>query len=399
MKRFLCLLLVGLMSVTSIDVMAFANEQDFVEVTEENVYEIVNSTIQSWVTFVEPGKELNVVDIKEVYNATTGEMEYTASLFDNVTPYGYVVVGVCDDEMVVLEANVDKGQEGLYTAAIEEIVEEEGRPRRNIEADETITKFGPMSYGVKYKDKNGRKKCKDKNGKSVEISDDSKEDNKSVAIRYAKAQSIFIKNESWKSTKYEEIIKEKLKCYLGKGLMIDSSTSKAYTGQYACGIQALAHIAYMWNMTSYRDRYKYKKTYNTLWEYCKTEEYSVDDKGCSYGENYSEYDLGKGFIKYARENGYPKAMRTHINSPSVSEIRENIKNNKPILMLYEIDTLKGESAHAISVVGYVRAKKISSGNTWNYLMVYDGWNSSVSYLNYTCVDLNYCDIVCFNMKK
>lgn len=67
-------------------------------------------------------------------------------------------------------------------------------------------------------------------------------------------------------------------------------------------------------------------------------------------------------------------------------------------MVYEINTVDGKSAHAISVLGYVRATKVSSGNTWNYLMVYDGINDTPSFINYSCVDLNYCDITYFKMK-
>ena len=127
MKRMASILLAGLMCITSFDITVFAEEAELIEVTEDNIDEIVCNTATSWAKLMEPSRELKVVDIKEVYNAATGEMEYTASLFDNVTPYGYVVLGVYDNEMVVLEGNVNKGQEGLYTETVEEIVESEGR--------------------------------------------------------------------------------------------------------------------------------------------------------------------------------------------------------------------------------------------------------------------------------
>ena len=68
-------------------------------------------------------------------------------------------------------------------------------------------------------------------------------------------------------------------------------------------------------------------------------------------------------------------------------------------MGYSIMVDGGESAHAISIIGYVRAKKVSSGNTWNYLRVYDGWTNAPVYLNYSCVDFGLCDASYFWVKE
>ena len=388
MKRMASILLAGLMCITSFDITVFADEAEYIEVTEDNIDEIVCNTVTSWAKLVEPSKELEVVDIKEVYNAATGEMEYTASLFDNVTPYGYVVLGVYDNEMVVLEGNVNKGQEGLYTETVEEIVESEGRPRRKIDIEETITKIGPMNYGLGYKDKKGKRAFKDRNGQDVAV----EADINMIRGSYEEAQSIFIKKASWKETKYREVENSRIELSKYKkrpGLLTQDNTTD-YTNQYACGIQALAQIAYMHGMITYEAN-DYAAAYKLLWDLCKTKIYNAPDIP-RLGENDME-NLTVGFYKYAMKKGYTKVSYPSIvKNPTTTWIKSCLKNNSPILMTYSIYLEDGEqSAHAISILGYVRATKVSSGNTWNYLMVYDGWNSSPSYLNYTCAELYFCE--------
>ncbi len=68
-------------------------------------------------------------------------------------------------------------------------------------------------------------------------------------------------------------------------------------------------------------------------------------------------------------------------------------------MGYGINVNEKYSGHFISILGYMGAKKMSSGNTWNYLMVYNGWDNTVSYLNYTCVDFIDCEASYFWVKK
>lgn len=43
-------------------------------------------------------------------------------------------------------------------------------------------------------------------------------------------------------------------------------------------------------------------------------------------------------------------------------------------MGYGINVDGKQNGQKISVLGLIRAKKVLSGNTWNYLMVYNSWN-------------------------
>jgi hypothetical protein len=51
--------------------------------------------------------------------------------------------------------------------------------------------------------------------------------------------------------------------------------------------------------------------------------------------------------------------------------------------------------HAITILGVKNAKKVSSGNSWNYLLVANGWDGFTTYLNYSTVDFVTCSMSCF----
>lgn len=67
-------------------------------------------------------------------------------------------------------------------------------------------------------------------------------------------------------------------------------------------------------------------------------------------------------------------------------------------MGYGINVNGKRSGHAIFILGYERATKVSSGKTYNYLKVYDGWNNTPAYMNYTTVDMMDCSATYFGVK-
>lgn len=112
------------------------------------------------------------------------------------------------------------------------------------------------------------------------------------------------------------------------------------------------------------------------------------------------YKAKKALEKLAKSKGYKSTTNWFTkNKPSVSWIKDNIQNNRSILMGYGINVGGKRSGHEISVLGLIRAKKVSSGNTWNYLMVYNSWNDYPVYINYSTVDFMDCDAAYFSVKK
>lgn len=177
--------------------------------------------------------------------------------------------------------------------------------------------------------------------------------------------------------------------------------AETWVKKYACTVQALTQIAHMEKMcgTGEKDT---RSIYNTLWKYTKTQETDESKKNTKsdvmYGSTYID-DAAEGFVKLAQEKGYKNTEVKGIETdPSVLWLKNKLEYNRPILMGYGINVNGKRSGHAISVVGYRRATKMSSGNTYDYLKVYNSWDDSPAYLNYSTVDMIDCSATYFWVK-
>ena len=399
--RLLSFFMAMILSVLSIRIEVFAgNEKSkgYISMTEDNMEGIITKNALEWLKLISPEKEYDVYDVRVIYNSATNTQEYTVSVFEGVNPYGYIVLGVESQEIVILEANINKGQEGIYTETVEHIVENEDIKRREINISDIIEKKAPMNYGLSFVSKNGKADFADSN---KGVLNDISNIGLMTYEEYEQADSIFIKATDFiKPTNYE--VEGTNVINLGKfnprPALLTQAKTMELTGKYACGIQALSQIAFMENMTEYTNP-EFSTNFNKLWDYCNTEIIGTSG-GVTYGQNADIEELSRGFVNYAKWKGYSGTTYKGVEeNPSVAWIKDKLTNNRPIIMGYSIMVDGGESAHAISIIGYVRAKKVSSGNTWNYLRVYDGWTNAPVYLNYSCVDFGLCDASYFWVKE
>ena len=317
--------------------------------------------------------------------------EYTVSYFSNALPYGYAVVVFQNHEAIVKEANVNPGQEGIYTDLVDTVIDVTDTSRKNLDIDKQIVELAPMQYGVVAKKKSDKtEKIYDNFGNEIRS-----EETKYYTTEYNNNTSIMIRN--WNKNSYKVLSSVVLKKYNSRPELLSEDYIESLTGKYCCVVQALLQIAYMEKLTTLQGT-KIKSTYNTLWKYCDVEVDYVE-RGVKYG-GAGIYDAKSAFVKFAKEKGYKKTSNHFLEwSPSINWIKERLKNNEPIALFYKIRTKYGKDAHTISVLGLKRAKKKSSGNTWNYLMVYDGWHDTVSYINYSTVDFADCKATYFTVKK
>lgn len=358
-----------------------AISNDLVEVDTENLNSLIITTALDWANMIEPNLTFSVGDIKEIKTYDSGVTEYTASVFYKTIPYGYVVVGFQDNNITVKEATIAPNHEGIYVKLVDEIDKKTDESRKDISVDKTIRKTGPMTYTLGYGDKKGKRHIIDSYGNDV-----SNDEHFVMSTKYQYSDDIYIYKNNWTSSKYKvnESSKVILKKFTERPNLLSEGYIEKVTGKYACSITALLQIAYMEHLTIYGDA-DVKKVYNDLWSICKIKTSEIVD-GITIG--YGDFNASKvGFLKYAIKNGYPGTFDYGIQySPSTTWIKNHLSSNHPILLGYEIKTNKGISAHAISVLGYMKAKKVSSGVTSDYIMVYNGWDSSVSYINYSTVD-------------
>lgn len=368
---------------------------------ESNLDKVIVATVIEWAEMMEPNISFCVGDIKKVQLLSSEEIEYTASLFHNTIPYGYVILKYMDNDIVVTESNIEKGREGLYPNIVDIIVENSEEERLSLDIDNTIVQISPLQYGLKYEDEKGNECITDNYGNKVED-----EKMLKTSEKYDTAWEIYIESYNWQPSRYkvDESSKIILNKYQKNKKLITQKRIEDITGKYACGVQALIQIAYMEKLVSFDNNANIKSTYNRLWKYTKTTETKKSKKNTSkdkviYGEGDTKETV-KGFIKFAKEKGYNGTQYKGIQkNPSIAWIKDKLNYNRPILMGYGINVNEKYSGHFISILGYMGAKKMSSGNTWNYLMVYNGWDNTVSYLNYTCVDFIDCEASYFWVKK
>lgn len=130
------------------NITASADGEKLIKVNDENIEELIINTTLAWTEMIEPELKFTVSDIIKVYSVYSNEIEYTASLFCEAIPYGYVVIGFSDDGVGVKEANISKWKEGLYTEQqVKDIYDKLWSYCKITETKESISSGGDIIYG------------------------------------------------------------------------------------------------------------------------------------------------------------------------------------------------------------------------------------------------------------
>lgn len=143
---------------------------------------------------------------------------------------------------------------------------------------------------------------------------------------------------------------------------------------YVCGLY--------YGATSYEDdvlRVEYKK----IWDATDTTIYKQEN-GVFYGETATE-NLGPGFVSYCSSKGVNINYR-YIEDPAISDFKSYVNNdNMSIFCGYaNIEQSDGSSkvvGHGVTVEGYIDLTNKSNSSKVTILVVFDGWNEYVRYIN------------------
>lgn len=397
----------SLINLHSINTFASSEKEKYIKIDSKNIISLLVDNALEWASMVEPNVNLNVGNINKVIVPESNEIKYAVSYFSNTIPYGYAVLSFNNDDVVVEQAIIDRGIDNIYSELIDVVDANAETSLKNYKIDKEIIQFDPFQYGIVITDKNNKTKGYNNYGEEIDI-------NYGDEAVYKSGSSIYIRSANWKSSEYVENKTSKivLDKFSKRSLLFTQKKVTDITGRYACAVQALTQIAYMEGLCTGTER-SILTTYNLLWAYTDTKETEESQKNTDKEKTIfgttgtllvdGIVKSGKGFVTYAKNMGYRNTEYKGVtNKPSVAWIKDKLKYNRPVLMSYGIDINSNgkivESGHQISILGYVSAKKVSSGNTWNYLMVYDGWNNTVSYLNYSTVDFNRCSATYFWVK-
>lgn len=373
-----------------------ANNEPLIKLDSKMIEQCVKDTALNWAEVVKPDIELTAGDVDSINIVDSDTPEYTVSFFNGNTPYGYAVVIFQDYDAIIKEANLNPGEEGLYENLVDTAADTENTSEKNLAVKDQIIEIAPTQYAVAARKKTesaSKEKIYDNFGNVIS--------SKKLATHqnYKDVRNIFIDKSNWTEKKYKVDKKSKieLKKFKDRSTLFSESKIEGITKKYCCVTQASTQIAYMQYLTS-KSTKDLKDTYNKLWKYQnvkKTKTINHIDYGSATADN-----ANKGLVKLAKDCGYSKTKEQKIQkNPSTDWIKEKLKNNKPILLLYGINVNGQRKGHAISVLGYMKAKKVASGRTWNYLEVYNSWDDTVKYLNYTTVDFMDCKAIHFDFKN
>lgn len=372
---------------------------DMVEVSEEEYKEIVKSCAIEWATTMEPDYDLQVADISKVNCAyKENAVVYVVNYIQGVTSYGYAMVELIDGEPVVIEAGIQPGEEGVRTGIADAAYEK--YPDDSIQVSKEVISLEPMEHVVEVT-VNGDEKYMDASGK--EYSDTSVHSNEA----YGSHASLYISSENFNDTS-QYVVNQNTVLVLSKFARRHKVLSKyqlsVNSGKFACGIHSMIQIAYTEGIFDLVDDNYYfsqneiRSIYDYLWDNAEAWYNEEQDPEKRYKAGGSDvYKTADALVKYAKYKGKTNSVCTIYEEPSVELIRTKLSQNKTISMSYHINVTDPDEypGHAITVFGVKNARKVVSGNNWNYLMVADGMNDTITYLNYSTVDFIWCKIACF----
>lgn len=155
-------------------------------------------------------------------------------------------------------------------------------------------------------------------------------------------------------------------------------------GRYACVVSALYACAMYYGATDY---YDLEGDYFDLWQMTNTTTVEITN-GITYGSTPFNR-MGPGFVNFCASRGVTVRQVTR-NSPSYSFFTSTIDSADMAVVGCGIMVNEyGEvirSGHGMAVEGYATLRGVNTGKTVRTLMVFDGWDEEVRYLNYDFED-------------
>lgn len=107
-----------------------------------------------------------------------------------------------------------------------------------------------------------------------------------------------------------------------------------------------------------------------------------EENGIVYGGT-MYYDIGPGFVNYCWNNKISISQRTLVNPTYNFFTNCTDRGDMSIVSCGITKSGSGQySGHAMAVEGYSTLSSKSTGETLETLMIFDGWQDNVRYLNF-----------------
>ncbi len=149
------------------------------------------------------------------------------------------------------------------------------------------------------------------------------------------------------------------------------------TSKYCCAVSAMLVPAYYYT-NCWSDGLS--TVYNELWNDGGATIISTSN-GISYGSVLNS-NIGPAVVRFCGSRGVTITSSFQLSPTYQSFVNSIDSGNPAIFTAGIIDSGGARVGHAMAVEGCCTLQYKSTGESWRALMVFDGWNSGIAYVNY-----------------
>ena len=357
-KRFISLLTILVVTISSVVTVSASENSSVVEVTNDLAIQMAGRFADG----IEANNNIVAVNPKKFYNEEGQAIGYIVDYNLENEPYGYVVFDTTSDSLIS-EYSFGYNAVNPY----DKILQDEPSVFYLTENTSKLYKIAPFVYGII--DNTG--KIKTNYGETLEAS--------AVPLNISRAKD---------PTSWNEVILDVAEVYEDYA-MVDTnhlqefiSFSEAYieneTGHYACAVSALLACSAYYNALDFED---IAGDYMDIWNSTGTTVSSV--RGDVTLGSTQIGNIGPGFVNFCAGKNISVTQNTTYN-PKFSYFANCIdREDMAVVHCGIIDENTGSRVgHSMAVQGYATIQAYNSGKIVNTLMIFDGWGEAVRYLNF-----------------
>ena len=328
-----------------------------IQATDETVIQMA----ENFALAAAPGETLSAGNPQKFYSDEGQAIGYIVNYYKDSVPYGYVIFDSSEED-IISEYSIGEGSLNPYEAALSK-----SEVATLDSSENTVCKLNPLTYAV----------VNSATGYGITNYGDSVEVAPPIDTRSSKPtnwQEVFF-DEAEIYEEYTHISSNNLPEFIS----VNDSIFINSTNRYACVVTAAYACATYLGATNFTN---VADEYLELWDLTNTRvDHIGEDDNVTYGIT-NVNDAGPGVVEFCQRRGLNVGF-SHDSSASFNFFKTNIDAGYiGMVHAWIIGNDNKESGHTMTVEGYASIKSNSTGTVTNTLMVYDGWQSNVRFLNY-----------------
>lgn len=320
--------------------------------------EIIINMAENFAKEINPLENISAANPIKLYDMNGQAIGYVVNYYKDDMPYGYIIFDNSNSDLIS-EYSFGEASLNPYSTIVQ---------KNNVSTYSTeepfLYKTAPFTYAL------------------YDASSEKLIDN------YGYSQNVDVSTFSNKPAEWEDVIFDTSEINSSYSIISTNHLDDFYafgetyiedlTGHYACLVSALYTCGSFFGVLDYSD---VKGDYLQLWEDTKTE-FDHEDNGITYGST-NIFDGASGFEKFCRRKG--KNISTYTtDTVTYNFFTTAIDKGKISVVHAGIFSASDQerSGHSMAVEGYASLSEKNSGKDVDMLMIFDGWNEYIRYLNF-----------------